>query len=269
MRMRSACMPVGRYWTLSQMVAHHTVGGCNLRPGDLLGTGTISYSLVSLCCCRLPMQQHLRLARPGAGCVCPVVTPNTRGVDPARVLARLAGGGRRAAGGQRVPAGEDLERERSLRAGRRRAAHLRAGASSHGCSQMHACSPGRQHQHRPSHACCYMAHKAVSPPAQSHGAALTVLSCCRACRTGTPSSSRATARQTATAWALGSAEGPCCRHGPSPAWSAADETRGVARTCVPGTAFCVCWSKRPCSKLCCVTPTVRRQSRRQCNLFAG
>ncbi|CAK0761973.1 hypothetical protein CVIRNUC_002911 [Coccomyxa viridis] len=30
------------YWTLPQMVAHHTVGGCNLRPGDLLGTGTIS-----------------------------------------------------------------------------------------------------------------------------------------------------------------------------------------------------------------------------------
>jgi fumarylacetoacetase len=24
------------------MVAHHTVGGCNLRPGDLIGTGTIS-----------------------------------------------------------------------------------------------------------------------------------------------------------------------------------------------------------------------------------
>ncbi|EIE20870.1 Fumarylacetoacetase [Coccomyxa subellipsoidea C-169] len=30
------------YWTLPQMVAHHTVGGCNLRPGDLVGTGTIS-----------------------------------------------------------------------------------------------------------------------------------------------------------------------------------------------------------------------------------
>jgi len=30
------------YWTLAQMVAHHSVGGCNLRPGDLLGTGTIS-----------------------------------------------------------------------------------------------------------------------------------------------------------------------------------------------------------------------------------
>jgi fumarylacetoacetase len=24
------------------MVAHHTVGGCNLQPGDLLGSGTIS-----------------------------------------------------------------------------------------------------------------------------------------------------------------------------------------------------------------------------------
>ena len=30
------------YWTPQQMVAHHTVTGCNLRPGDLLGTGTIS-----------------------------------------------------------------------------------------------------------------------------------------------------------------------------------------------------------------------------------
>lgn len=30
------------YWTVAQMVAHHTVGGCNLRPGDLFGTGTIS-----------------------------------------------------------------------------------------------------------------------------------------------------------------------------------------------------------------------------------
>ena len=24
------------------MIAHHTLGGCNLRPGDLLGSGTIS-----------------------------------------------------------------------------------------------------------------------------------------------------------------------------------------------------------------------------------
>jgi fumarylacetoacetase len=30
------------YWTVAQMVAHHTVNGCGLRPGDLLGTGTQS-----------------------------------------------------------------------------------------------------------------------------------------------------------------------------------------------------------------------------------
>jgi fumarylacetoacetase len=30
------------YWTLAQMVAHHTCGGCNLAPGDLFGSGTVS-----------------------------------------------------------------------------------------------------------------------------------------------------------------------------------------------------------------------------------
>jgi fumarylacetoacetase len=30
------------YWSIAQMVAHHTVNGCNLRPGDLLATGTQS-----------------------------------------------------------------------------------------------------------------------------------------------------------------------------------------------------------------------------------
>jgi fumarylacetoacetase len=30
------------YWTVAQLVAHHTVNGCNLRAGDLLGTGTQS-----------------------------------------------------------------------------------------------------------------------------------------------------------------------------------------------------------------------------------
>jgi fumarylacetoacetase len=30
------------YWTIAQMVAHHTVNGCNLRPGDLFGSGTQS-----------------------------------------------------------------------------------------------------------------------------------------------------------------------------------------------------------------------------------
>lgn len=31
-----------QYWTPAQMVAHHTMGGCNLQAGDLLGSGTIS-----------------------------------------------------------------------------------------------------------------------------------------------------------------------------------------------------------------------------------
>ena len=30
------------YWTAQQIVAHHASNGCNLNPGDLLGTGTLS-----------------------------------------------------------------------------------------------------------------------------------------------------------------------------------------------------------------------------------
>jgi fumarylacetoacetase len=30
------------YWSVSQQLAHHTVGGCNLQAGDLLASGTIS-----------------------------------------------------------------------------------------------------------------------------------------------------------------------------------------------------------------------------------
>lgn len=30
------------YWSMSQMLAHHTSTGCNMRPGDLLASGTIS-----------------------------------------------------------------------------------------------------------------------------------------------------------------------------------------------------------------------------------
>jgi fumarylacetoacetase len=50
-RMREQGVPAQRlarsnlrhaFWTVAQMVAHHTVNGCNLRPGDLLGTGTLS-----------------------------------------------------------------------------------------------------------------------------------------------------------------------------------------------------------------------------------
>lgn len=30
------------YWTVLQQIAHHTVTGCNLNPGDLMASGTIS-----------------------------------------------------------------------------------------------------------------------------------------------------------------------------------------------------------------------------------
>jgi len=30
------------YWTAAQMLAHHTSNGCNLRPGDLFASGTVS-----------------------------------------------------------------------------------------------------------------------------------------------------------------------------------------------------------------------------------
>ena len=30
------------YWTVAQMVAHHTINGCNLKPGDMFGSGTQS-----------------------------------------------------------------------------------------------------------------------------------------------------------------------------------------------------------------------------------
>lgn len=30
------------YWTFKQQLAHHTINGCNMRTGDLLGSGTIS-----------------------------------------------------------------------------------------------------------------------------------------------------------------------------------------------------------------------------------
>ena len=49
--MRSRAMPPLRlsraraadlYWTPAQMLAHHTSGGCNLQPGDLFASGTVS-----------------------------------------------------------------------------------------------------------------------------------------------------------------------------------------------------------------------------------
>ena len=30
------------YWTVAQMIAHHTSNGCNIEIGDLIGSGTVS-----------------------------------------------------------------------------------------------------------------------------------------------------------------------------------------------------------------------------------
>ena len=41
-RLTQVNMRDAAYWTPAQLIAHHTVGGCNLQPGDLLGSGTLS-----------------------------------------------------------------------------------------------------------------------------------------------------------------------------------------------------------------------------------
>jgi len=32
------------YWSVAQQLTHHSVSGCNMQPGDMLGSGTISGS---------------------------------------------------------------------------------------------------------------------------------------------------------------------------------------------------------------------------------
>ena len=53
------------------MVAHHTIGGCNLRPGDLLGSGTISGDLPHQRGCLLELSrggtEDVALEAEGAG----------------------------------------------------------------------------------------------------------------------------------------------------------------------------------------------------------
>jgi fumarylacetoacetase len=55
------------YWTPAQMIAHHTSNGCNLLPGDLVATGTVSGREENAAGCLL------ELTRGGAR---PVVLPN-------------------------------------------------------------------------------------------------------------------------------------------------------------------------------------------------
>ena len=44
-RIASSNFADAAYWTAAQLVAHHTVNGCSLNPGDLFGSGTLSGSL--------------------------------------------------------------------------------------------------------------------------------------------------------------------------------------------------------------------------------
>ncbi len=41
------------YWSLGQMLTHHTSNGCNLRPGDMLGSGTVSGASIEQAGCLL------------------------------------------------------------------------------------------------------------------------------------------------------------------------------------------------------------------------
>ncbi len=50
------------YWSIAQLVAHHTLNGCNLRPGDLLGTGTLSGARPEQAGCLLELTQGGRQA---------------------------------------------------------------------------------------------------------------------------------------------------------------------------------------------------------------
>jgi fumarylacetoacetase len=51
----SAGDSAGMWWTPAQMVAHHTSNGCNLRAGDLLGSGTVSGADLSSAGCLLEL----------------------------------------------------------------------------------------------------------------------------------------------------------------------------------------------------------------------
>lgn len=49
------------YWTFEQMISHHTSSGCNLRTGDLLGSGTISGATIDSLGCfleRIAFKSH-------------------------------------------------------------------------------------------------------------------------------------------------------------------------------------------------------------------
>jgi len=48
------------YWTIAQLLTHHASNGCNLRPGDILGTGTVSGPGDDNCGCLLELTSNGR-----------------------------------------------------------------------------------------------------------------------------------------------------------------------------------------------------------------
>lgn len=46
------------YWTVAQMLTHHTSNGCNLRPGDLIASGTVSGAIAGTEGCLLESTQR-------------------------------------------------------------------------------------------------------------------------------------------------------------------------------------------------------------------
>jgi fumarylacetoacetase len=57
------------YWTVAQMVAHHSSNGCDLRPGDLFGSGTLSGPAMDGCGSLLELTEGGRtpIALPNGG----------------------------------------------------------------------------------------------------------------------------------------------------------------------------------------------------------
>jgi fumarylacetoacetase len=45
------------YWSFAQMIAHHTSNGCNLRSGDVLGSGTVSGAALETAGCLLELSE--------------------------------------------------------------------------------------------------------------------------------------------------------------------------------------------------------------------
>ena len=78
------------YWSIAQQLAHHTVNGCNLQPGDLLASGTISGPTEDSRGCMLELTWRganpLTLPKAKHGSGSKMATPNDHRLGPGRRL---------------------------------------------------------------------------------------------------------------------------------------------------------------------------------------